>query len=328
MVHPPLIRLARLAMATRFELVIADVGDVSFLQAAGEEALNEISDCERLLSVHRPDGELFRLNAHAANGPMRADPRVLQFIIQAQSLAEMTHGTCDIAIGPLLDAWRIQRIDTDHLSAPTENDIASALRLVNVRQQVVVDLHAGTVVFTQPGVRLDPGALGKGWAINRAITLLREHGITRALLHGGTSSVVALGAPLEHAAWPIGIAHPQNGNIITTALLSNNALSVSALHGRQLITGGQLHGHIIDPRTGHPVSHTALSAIVHADSVMAEAWSTAMLIDQHVTQQCSVSAWLPQSTAVVVSDKNHELICNTSGPDFMPFHTKSHVGDK
>ena len=325
MAPPPLIRLARLAMAARFELVIADIGDASFLQAAGEEALNEISNCERLLSVHRPDGELFRINAHAAKGPMRADPRVLQFIIQAQSLAELTHGTCDIAIGPLLDAWRIQRTDTDLLSAPTEDDIASALRLVNVRQQVVVDLNAGTVVFIQPGVSLDPGALGKGWAIKRAITLLREHGITRALLHGGTSSVAAIGAPLEHSAWHIGIANPQSGSVIATALLSNNSLSVSALHGRQLITGGQLHGHIIDPRTGHPVSHTALSAVVHADGVIAEAWSTAMLVDQNVAQQCSVSAWLPKSTALVVRDKNHELNCDTSGPDFISFHTKSIV---
>jgi thiamine biosynthesis lipoprotein len=315
-------------MAARFELVIADAGDASFLQAAGEEALNEISDCERLLSVHRPDGELFRINAHAAKGPMRADPRVLQFIIQAQSLAELTHGTCDIAIGPLLETWRIQRTDTDLLSAPTEDDIVSALRLVNVRQQVVVDLHAETVVFTQPGVRLDPGALGKGWAIKRAITLLREHGITRALLHGGTSSVAAIGAPLEQSAWHIGIANPQNGSVIATALLSHNSLSVSALHGRQLISGGQSHGHIIDPRTGHPVNHTALSAIVHSDSVIAEAWSTALLIDHDVAQQCSTSAWLPTSTALVISDENNKLRCDISGSDFIPHHTKFVISNK
>jgi len=310
------VRLARLAMATRFELVITDHGDESMLLAAGEEALDEISACERLLSVHRSDGELFRINAHAAHGPMRADPRVLQFIIQAQSLAEMTHGACDIAVGPLLDVWRMQRTDTNQMPTPAKAEIVAALRLVNVRQQVVVNLNAGTVVFTQPGVRLDPGALGKGWAIERAITLLREHGIIGALMHGGTSSVAAIGTPLNQPAWQIGIADPQHGNVIATAVLNNNSLSVSALHGRQLITGGQTHGHIIDPRTGHPVSHTTLSAMVHANSVIAEAWSTAALVERSVMQRCIIQALLPNSSLLIGCDNNNAHHYELLGLDF------------
>jgi thiamine biosynthesis lipoprotein len=93
-------------------------------------------------------------------------------------------------------------------------------------------------------------------------------------------------------------------SVISTALLNDKALSVSALHGRHLITGGQSHGHILDPRTGHPVSHTRLSAVVHANSVIAEAWSTAVLVNHSVLQQDLDPALLPTSS-LLIENNNH-----------------------
>lgn len=282
MSSPPAVRLARLAMATRFELVIADEGDVSDLHAIGEEALDEISLCEQLLSVHREDGGLYQVNKRAADGPVRTDARICSFIETAQQMASATQGTCDIAVGPLLRLWHIHRQDHGETSGPSDVDIQQALQLIDVRQQVSINKNAFTVQFKQPGVRLDPGALGKGWAIDRAVAILREHGVRNALLHGGTSSVYALGSPRDQATWNIHINDHDNKQIIATAHLSNSGLSVSAIHGRQLKTGDQEHGHVLDPRTGKPVSHIALAAVVHDDSVVAEAFSTSLLVDPHI----------------------------------------------
>src|SRR6185369_11639364 len=154
---------------------------------------------------------------------------------------------------------------------------AAARRQVGHRR-VRLDDDAQTVRFTAKGVRLDPGAIGKGWAIDRAVARLREAGIARALLHGGTSSVYGLGAPPRARAWTVAVQDPlrPEGRLARVAL-RDRALGVSCIYGRTFLRGERRQGHVIDPRDGRPVDHTLLAAVICDSATDADALSTALL---------------------------------------------------
>jgi len=126
---------------------------------------------------------------------------------------------------------------------------------------------------------LDLGAIGKGYAIEHAAECLREAGITSALLHGGTSSIYAIGRPTDAEAWKIAIENSSAPDEppIATITLKDESLSVSAVWGRSFVAEGKQYGHVIDPRTGQPTAAALLSAIILPSATLADALSTALL---------------------------------------------------
>jgi thiamine biosynthesis lipoprotein len=265
-------------MRTRFEVVIADDGDPAALRAAGEEALDEIERAESLLSAFRDGADLRRINLLATREAVTVSPLMLGFLRQCLVLAEATDGAFDLAIGALLDCWRIQQEDLDR-AEPSATAIATALAACDVRRQLQIDANHRTVRLAQASARLDPGAVGKGWALDRAAALLRESGIRNALLHGGTSTACAFGDEPGHSGWTIAIRHPTDPTAsIAHAYVRDASLSVSGPHGRTKVIGGRTIGHILDPRSGQPVSDTLLAAVIHPSALVSDALSTALLV--------------------------------------------------
>jgi thiamine biosynthesis lipoprotein ApbE len=195
--------LARHAMATRFELVLAG-GDPVALRAAGEEALDEIERLEERLSLFRPSSEIAHLNARAGREPVRVTPGLFRLLQHAQRLHAETLGAFDITIAPLVRCWGFMG---------SQGRIPSPEELAQARAQVGTHLlelapEDFTVRFAREGVMLDLGAIGKGYAIERACELLREAGVHSALLHGGTSTVYGLGHPPESDSWRVAVPRP------------------------------------------------------------------------------------------------------------------------
>ena len=198
------VTLACHAMATRFELVLHG-NEPAALRAAGEEALAEIERLEARLSLFRTGSEIAHLNARAAREPVRVSPGLFALLQQAQRLSRETGGAFDITIAPLVRCWGF-------LGGPGR--LPSAEELAAARTRVgmgLVELRPEdfTVRFARPGVMLDLGAIGKGYAVERAIALLREAGVTSALLHGGTSTIYALGHPPQADAWQVAVVNPE-----------------------------------------------------------------------------------------------------------------------
>ena len=269
--------LAREAMATRFELVLYGQ-DPATLRAAGEEALNEIERLDKKLNLYNPGSEIAHLNLRAACEEVRAGPELFALLEQARRLHEETSGAFDITIAPLLRCWGFMG-GKGKMPAPAE--LAEARSRTGMRL-VQLDKGRRTVHFVREGVMLDLGAIGKGYAVERAAELLREAGVASAMLHGGTSTVYAIGQPPDAASWNVAVEYPadeQGGSPGTLALvpLKDEALSVSAVWGKSFSAQGKTYGHIIDPRSGQPASHAMLSLVVLPSATETDALSTALL---------------------------------------------------
>ncbi len=271
------VAVARQAMATRFEIVLHGENVVA-LRAAAEEALDEIERIESQLSLYRPTSEIARVNALAAHQPVRVAPGVFRLLERAQHLSTETGGAFDITIGPLMRAWGLMG---------GSGRVPDATMLAEARAKVgmhLVHLDAGnfTVQFARDGVMLDLGAIGKGYAIERAAECLREAGVTNAILHGGTSTIFALGHPPNLEAWNVALDYPPENpdeppELLAVVPLRDEALSVSAVWGKSFQSDNKTYGHVIDPRTGQPATGASLAAVVIPAATDTDALSTALL---------------------------------------------------
>jgi FAD:protein FMN transferase len=270
------VRVARTAMATRFEVVLHGARPES-LRAAAEEALDEIEAVESWLSPYRPESELSRLHRSGVLQPLRVDPRLLRFLVLARDYSRRTGGLFDPTLGPLVRAWGFQG------GIPVSPD-ASAIALARDHvgwNQFQIDEAAGTVQLARPGVEFHPGAMGKGYALDRAVNILRDAGIESALIHGGTSTVCALGFPPDADGWeislpeaPVGTTLPWPEGRPPRISLRDATLSVSAVWGRP----DAAINHILDPQTGAPAAGMALAAVVAPSATDSDVWSTALLV--------------------------------------------------
>jgi thiamine biosynthesis lipoprotein len=267
----PAIALAVEAMATRFELVLPG-DDAVRLRAAGEAALREIEAAEALLSRFRPTSPIAWINARAGAEPGRVDPRVVRLLEQAREVSALTHGAFDPTVGPLLRAWGFA---AGGGRLPEPRAVERALALVGM-DRVELDLRASTVRLPVPGMELDLGAIGKGWALDAAAEALATQGVTSALIHGGTSSVHVLGRPEGAGHWRVGWSVP--GEAAPRPIDVEAAFSVSAPHGRSFEAGGQRYGHVLDPRSGRPASGVLSAAVTGPRSSVCDALSTALLV--------------------------------------------------
>jgi thiamine biosynthesis lipoprotein len=295
------VTLARNAMATRFELVLMGEDAVG-LRAAGEEALAEVDRLEGRLSLYRPSSEIARVNTQAARQPVRVSPQVFHLLEHARQLHGETGAAFDIAMGPLIRCWGFMS-GAGRLPDPAQLEQA---RQQAGMEHITLDAESVSVRFDREGVMIDLGAIGKGYAIDRAAEILREAGVTRALLHGGTSTVYGIGAPPDQEGWKVAIAgspDESESQSIATVLLRDSALSVSAVWARSFEAEGKKFGHVIDPRTGRPVNNAVLAAVALPSATETDALSTALLVvgpaghDAIANLRPQMRTWLlPQST--------------------------------
>ena len=299
-------------MATRFEIVLHGDNPAS-LRAAGEEALAQIEQLEAQLSLFRDSSEIAYLNARAAREPVRVTPGLFALLQHAQKLHAESGGAFDITIAPLVRCWGFVGGDG---RMPRPEEVAEARAKVGMP---LVQLNAGdfTVRFSRAGVMLDLGAIGKGYAVERAAEVLREAGVTSALLHGGTSTVQAVGQPPGEEFWKIAIETPSPvpdapPTLLATVPLKDEAMSVSGVREHSFQAGGRTFGHIIDPRTGEPALGTVLAAVVLPSATETDALSTALLTLGSAGHE-RIAGLRPGIRTLVVSESGGQLSAEAKG---------------
>ena len=263
--------------------------DAATLPEIVDAALGEVDRVDRLMSHYRPDSPLSRLNREAANGPVVVEPELLAFLAECLRWSRESDGAFDVTVGPLMNAWGFFR---DEGRVPREEELSRAREVTGYRH-VVVDREAGTVRFDRPGVELDLGGIGKGYAVDRVVELLRRRGVRSALVNLGGSSVYGLGAPPGREAWAIGIQDPSDpGKTALTVSLRDRALSVSGGYARFFGKDGVTYAHVMDPRTGRPVQGILSVAVLTARATDGDALDNVLLV-QGVDQAAALLKRLP-----------------------------------
>ncbi len=270
-----LLRFARRAMATNFEVVLPF--DAADAVEAAQEALDEIDRLEAQLTVYRDSSEVSRLNALAARAAVAVEPGLFDLLALAAEVHGETGGAHDVAAGALIRAWGFFRGPP---RVPSEQERAEALHRTGMRH-VVLDAGGRSVRYLREGLEINLGSIGKGYALDRAAALLRgRREIRAALLQGGSSSVYAMGStPGDPRGWAVGLNHPwQPGRSLGVVRLRDRALGTSAATFKHLEYQGRKLGHLLDPRTGWPAEGVASVSVVAPTAARADALATAFFI--------------------------------------------------
>jgi thiamine biosynthesis lipoprotein len=262
------------AMGTTF-IVIAYAEDQRVLEQGVEAAFGEVRRLDRVLSNYRSESEWTRMNREAAQKPVQVSPELFQLLEYCAEVSRQSEGTFDISVGPLMRVWGFFR-DTGRL--PARAEVATAIEKVGFAN-VALDAQDRTVRFLKPGVELDPGGIGKGYAVDRIVAKLKEQGIQSALVSAGSSSIYGLGSPPSDAGWTVKIRHPRSYRETVAELkLNNESLSTSGDYEKFFEADGKMYSHIMDPRTGYPASGVLSASVMAPRTLTSEAWTKPFFI--------------------------------------------------
>jgi thiamine biosynthesis lipoprotein len=249
--------------------------DAAALPRIVDDAFDEVDRIDRLMSHYKAESPLSRLNREAARGPVAVDPELFGFITEALRYTRESDGAFDITVGPLMKAWGFFRGEG---RLPTDGELEAARRHVGA-SHVVLNAADRTIAFDEPGVELDLGGIAKGYAVDRAASILKERGVAAALVSSGGSTIYGLGAPPGRDGWNVSIQDPIDAR--RTALevtVKDRAVSIAGSSEKFFESGGVKYSHIMDPRTGRPVQGVLSVVALAATGTAGDALDDALFV--------------------------------------------------
>lgn len=303
--EPKLLRFDHLAMGTQFSLFLYS-SKSSTADVIADEVFDEIDREEQLLSNYRDSSELSRINASAATRTITTDPEIIRFLEDALHWSAASDGAFDITVGKLMKAWGFYR---HHARIPPEAEM-SKLRAATGWTKVQVNPGNRTVHFTDSGVELDPGGIGKGFAVDAAVRILRADGVTSAMLSAGSSTIYALGAPPQKNGWPVIIAGPLPSKAtMSVVMLRDTSLSSADCSQKNFMVRGHLYCHIMDPHTLRPVQGRLQVSIVDPSATASDALSNVLFVENPEQSFEVLRKYAPEAHALVLSKKDGRIRC-------------------
>lgn len=240
------------------------------LNSAITQALEEAKRFDEMLSNYRPESDLSQVNRLASRGPVTVSTELFEFLSGCLAYSRASEGAFDITVGPLVKISGFFK-DTGRLPRPEE--VHRALNKVGYRK-LILDEQNMTVCFAEEGVELDPGGVGKGFAVDKMADVLRRNRVHSALINAGGSTIYALGAPPNESGWKVSIKDPHKpSTVIETVRLKNEAISTSGTAEKFFCDDGKIWGHIMDPRTGYSSTDTLAVSVIASQAVDSEAWT-------------------------------------------------------
>jgi FAD:protein FMN transferase len=264
----------RLSMACVYAIELYGP-DPQTLPSIAEAAFDEVDRIDRLMSHYKPESPLSRVNREAARHPVPVDRELFDFISESLRYTKHTAGAFDVTVGPLMKAWGFFRGEG---RIPLPGELDEARRHVGP-DHVLLDAETTSIAFDRAGVALDLGGIAKGYAVDRAAAVLRSRGITAALISAGGSTIYAIGAPPNLAAWDVSLQDPVDpGKVARTIPLKDAALSVAGSSEKAFAIDGVRYAHIMDPRTGMPVHGMLSVAVIASSGTLGDALDDALFV--------------------------------------------------
>ena len=265
---------SRMSMACLF-VIDAYAIDERALPASVDLAFDEIDRIDRLMSHYKPASPLSQINGQAGHQEVAVDPELFEFIRDSLQYSRDSDGAFDITVGPLMKAWGFFRGDG---RLPDDRDLAVARRLVG-SEHVILNEDRHTIRFDAEGVELDLGGIAKGYAVDRAVEVLRTREVDAALVSSGGSTLYGLGAPPGRDGWEVAIQDPTDARKAAHAVnLRNRSLSVAGSSEKSFVADGVRYSHIMDPRTGRPVQGILTVAVLTNTGTEGDALDDALFV--------------------------------------------------
>jgi thiamine biosynthesis lipoprotein len=296
------LELTEEAMGASFSLVLFGP-DLRGLASAAAAAFAEAHRLDRLLSNYLAESEWSAMNREAATRPVRVTPELFALLSDCLEYSRMSDGAFDITVGPLMKVWGFYEGEG---GLPQPAAVEDTLNRVGYRH-VQLDPGPRTIRFARAGMDLDPGGIGKGYAVDRMVQVLKQADVRIALVSASGSSIYGLGAPPdEPQGWPITIRNPQDPSAMTTHVaLKDMSLSTSGSYEKFFWAEGRTYSHIVDPRTGYPARGTSAVSVLAPRTIDSEAWTKSFFINGRVW----ASAHKPAGFRVFFCEDRPEATC-------------------
>jgi thiamine biosynthesis lipoprotein len=264
------------AMGSTYSVVLYGK-DQAELKEAIDAAFAEVARLDALLSNYRAESEWSEMNRRAAEEPVRVTPELFQLLSKCMTYSRESEGAFDIAVGPLMKLWDFYK-GSGRL--PSRAEVDSVMPKVGW-QHVALEAETQTVRFDCAGVELDPGGIGKGYAVDCMVEILRRRGFDNAFVSGSESTMVGMGAPPEEPqGWRVGIKDPRNRRrTADEVFLKNTSLSTSGSTEKFFRAEGSVYSHIMDPRTGFPATQSGSVSVIAPHAIDSEVWAKPYFIN-------------------------------------------------
>jgi len=294
------------------------MGTLASVQVGGPEA-GRLPECagtareafaevERLMSIFNPESDISNLNAAGRGAWVAVAPLTEEVLGFALKVARLSGGAFDPTVGPLMELWGFRSKPAAH--APPETEIARALGQVGYGR---LRLENGRATFDTGGGRVDLGGIAKGCAVDAAFDRIRAAGVSNILVNLG-GNMRGSGTGRKPGGWAVGVRNPfAQGSILGTVRLTGGmAVATSGHYERFVVMDGRRYAHIMDPRTGRPVTGMAGVTVVSPTAGEADALSTALFVLGPEEGE-KLLASFPDSRALFVPDEQPTRLIMTPG---------------
>jgi thiamine biosynthesis lipoprotein len=295
--NPVLVYKKKYIMGTVFEIAAYDHSPEHASKAI-EKAFQEIVRIDDLFSNYKPDSALSNLNRSAHFHTEKVPPDLYRVIEQSMQFSRLSDGKFDISVAPLVDLWKAALRGEGTPTPARQEEVRGC-----VGYEKIELTPPDRISFRSPCLQLDLGAIGKGYAVDRAAEVLRSLGIRDALINAGGSTILAMGSPPNQTAWLVHLRDPSN-KIDPQVMLKDESVSTSEQTAASLL-GNDSAGHIIDPGTGMALKTIFAVSAVSKTATVSDGLSTTLLLlgptkgTELIKNTADVSAiWISQNAQV------------------------------
>ena len=260
------------AMGTVWDIEIVSA-DRKLADKAADEVFDEVKRLDKMLSLHNRDSELSALNAKAGSGPVKVSPDIINVLKVAVKVSELTKGGFDVSIGPVVKLWGFAG-GAEHI--PSDAEIKAAHELVGYKR-ISFDEKRSEVTLAKKGMVLDFGGIGKGYAVDRAASILKKYGIKNVMFSAGGQILITGHSP-KGRMWKVGIRHPRGEGILAAVEDTERCIATSGDYEHYFIKKKKLYHHIFDPKSSQPAGDAvSCTVLLKTDSFeMPNTWADAL----------------------------------------------------
>lgn len=299
--NPVVVKRAQMQMGT-LVTITAVAETESTAQAAANSGFTEIRRLEELLSTWIPTSELSRVNAAAGSAVVHVSPETMEVVQRSLQAADITDGGFNIAIGSAVEAWSV----TERQHIPTETELQQLIPLVDLHG-VHVDVRDQTIFLERAGMRIDVGGIGKGYAADRAVEMMRKAGADAGVV-ALSGDIKTFGRLPNGLRFPIGIQHPRReGAVLAWIDLQDEAISTAGDYERFFERDGVRYHHILDPKTLQPARRCQSVTVIAREGVWADGLDTGIFV-MGPERGMDLVEHLPDVEAIIVDADGRMLV--------------------